>query len=105
MCYVERIPPVGQRAHLKVAQGHLCSKSSSTMYQLCTLRIARSLLWATVSSSEEQESLESPVVSVYPHSPWVSRRCNHSILKEISPEYSLEGLILKLRLQYFGNLM
>ena len=51
MCYVERIPPVGQRAHLKVAQGHLCSKSSSTMYQLCTLRIARSLLWATVSSS------------------------------------------------------
>ena len=33
------------------------------------------------------------------------RRSNHSILKEISPEYSLEGLILKLKLQYFGNLM
>ena len=34
-----------------------------------------------------------------------SRRCNQSILKEISPEYSLEGLMLKLRLQYFGHLM
>ena len=37
--------------------------------------------------------------------PWTPRRSNQSILKEISPEYSLEGLMLKLRLQYFGNLM
>ena len=37
--------------------------------------------------------------------PWPSRRCNRSILKEISPEYSLEGLMLKLKLQYFGPLM
>ena len=37
--------------------------------------------------------------------PWTARRCNQSILKEISPEYSLEGLMLKLRLQYFGHLM
>ena len=37
--------------------------------------------------------------------PWTTRRSNHSILKEISPEYSLEGLILKLKLQYFGHLM
>ena len=37
--------------------------------------------------------------------PWTARRSNQSILKEISPEYSLEGLILKLRLQYFGYLM
>ena len=37
--------------------------------------------------------------------PWTSRRSNQSILKEISPEYSLEGLMLKLRLQYFGHLM
>ena len=37
--------------------------------------------------------------------PWTARRPNQSILKEISPEYSLEGLILKLRLQYFGHLM
>ena len=37
--------------------------------------------------------------------PWTARRCNQSILKEISPEYSLEGLVLKLKLQYFGHLM
>ena len=37
--------------------------------------------------------------------PWTSRRSNQSILKEISPEYSLEGLIVKLKLQYFGHLM
>jgi len=37
--------------------------------------------------------------------PWNARRSNQSILKEISPEYSLEGLMLKLKLQYFGHLM
>ena len=37
--------------------------------------------------------------------PWISRRSNQSILKEISPEYSLEGLMLTLKLQYFGHLM
>ena len=38
-------------------------------------------------------------------SPWTARRSNQSILKEISPEYSLEGLMLKLKLQYFGHLV
>ena len=38
-------------------------------------------------------------------SPWTARRSNQSILKEISPVYSLEGLMLKLKLQYFGHLM
>ena len=37
--------------------------------------------------------------------PWTARRSSQSIVKEISPEYSLEGLILKLKLQYFGHLM
>ena len=37
--------------------------------------------------------------------PWTARRSNQSILKEISPEYSLEGLMMKLKLQYFGHLM
>ena len=37
--------------------------------------------------------------------PWTARRVNQSILKEISPEYSLEGLMLKLKLQYFGHQM
>ena len=37
--------------------------------------------------------------------PWTTRISNHSMLKEISPEYSLEGLMLKLKLRYFGHLM
>ena len=37
--------------------------------------------------------------------PWTARRSNKSVLKEISPEYSLEGLMLKLKLQYFGHLI
>ena len=37
--------------------------------------------------------------------PWTARRSNQSILKEINPEYSLDGLMLKLKLQYFGHLM
>ena len=37
--------------------------------------------------------------------PWTARRSNQSVLKEINPEYSLEGLMLKLKLQYFGYLM
>ena len=37
--------------------------------------------------------------------PWTARRFNQSILKEISPDYSLEGLVLKLKLQYFGHLL
>ena len=37
--------------------------------------------------------------------PWTARRSNQSILKEINPEYSLEGVILKLKLQYFGHLI
>jgi len=46
-----------------------------------------------------EKTLKSPLDS------WTPRRSNQSILKEISPEYSLEGLILKLKLQYFGHLM
>ena len=37
--------------------------------------------------------------------PWTARRSSQSVLKEISPEYSLEGLIMRLKLQYFGHLM
>ena len=37
--------------------------------------------------------------------PWTTKRSNQSVLKEINPEYSLEGLMLKLKLQYFGHLM
>ena len=49
--------------------------------------------------------LNEPCVGELLRVPWTARRSNQSILKEISPEYSLEGLMLKLKLQYFGPLM
>ena len=52
--------------------------------------------WCFWTSIQKEKSLESP---------WTARRSNQSILKEIHPEYSLEGLMLKLKLQYFGHLM
>ena len=50
-----------------------------------------------------EKTFESPLG--YKKIPWTTRRSNQSILKEISPEFSLEGLMLKLKLQYFGHLM
>ena len=55
-------------------------------------------------STEELMLLNCGVGETF-ESPWTARRSNQSILKEISPEYSLEGLMLKLKLQYFGQLM
>ena len=45
------------------------------------------------------------VLKIFLRVPWTTKRSNQSILKEISPEYSLEGLMLKVKLQYFGHLM
>jgi len=45
------------------------------------------------------------VLEEIPESLWTARRSNQSILREVNPEYSLEGLMLKLKLQYFGHLM
>ena len=60
----------------------------------------------TVKKSEHQriDALNSGVEN-FLRVPWTARRSNQSILKEISPEYSLEGLMLKLKLQYFVHLM
>ena len=60
-----------------------------------------------------KKSIKRKKFTNYPHigvgdsirTPWTARRSDQSILKEISPEYSLEGLMLKLKLQYFGHLM
>ena len=64
-------------------------------------------LWAFLTSIEHQRihAFELWCWRRLLRSPWTARRSNHSILKEINPEYSLEGLVLKLKLQYFGHLM
>ena len=69
----------------------------------------------TILMAESEEELKSFLIKVKEESekaglkllrvPWTARRSNQSILKEISPEYSLEGLMLKLKRQYFGHLM
>ena len=56
-------------------------------------------------STEELMLLKCGVREDFLRVPWTARRSNQSILKEISPEYSLEGLMLKLKLQYFGYMM
>ena len=55
--------------------------------------------------SAEELMLLNLVLQKTPESPWTARRSNQSILKEISPGISLEGMMLKLKLQYFGHLM
>ena len=52
-----------------------------------------------------EKTLESPLEILLRGCPWTARRSNQSILKEINPEYSLEELMLKMKLQYFGHLM
>ena len=61
----------------------------------------------TVKKAELQriDTFETVVLEKTLESPWIARRSNQSVLKEISPEYLLEGLMLKLKLQYFGHLM
>ena len=61
--------------------------------------------WITIVEHRRADAFELWYWRRLLRAPWTARRSNHSILKEISPEYSLEGLMLKLKLQYFGHLM
>ena len=61
--------------------------------------------WTIKKLSTEELMLLNCRVGENSRVPWTARRSNQSILKKIGPEYSLEGLMLKLRLQYFGHLM
>ena len=53
----------------------------------------------------QESGLTEIIPLIYISAPWTARRSNQSILKKISPEYSLQGLMLKLKLQYFGHLV
>ena len=77
---------------------------------------ARILEWVVISSGESSQPRDPTCISCigrwilyhcrrFLRIPWTARRSNKSIAKEINPEYSLEGLMLKLKLQYFGHLM
>ena len=88
-----------------------CSLSGSSVHGISQARIQE---WVTISfsriSSQPSCCRRTDAFELWCwrrlfRIPWTARRSNQSILKEISPEYSLEGLMLKLKLQYFGHFM
>ena len=100
-------------AQSRIRLKRLCSSSSSSMY---TVKKGLSSQSCDFSSSVESWTIKNAEhwrIDAFElwcwrrllRVPWIARRSNQSILKEISPEYSLEGLMLKLKLQYLGHLM
>ena len=94
------------RQHIKKQRRYFTNKSLSS--QSCVF--SNSHVWMWELDYKESWVLKNwcfwtVVLEKTLESPWTARRSNQSILKEISPEYSLEGLILKLKLQYFDHLM
>ena len=61
--------------------------------------------WTIKKAEHEESMLLNGGIGEDSRVAWIARRASQSILKEVSPEYSLEGLMLKLKLQYFGHLM
>ena len=94
------------RQHIKKQTHHFANKVCIAkavvfpvvMYGYASWTIKKSECWRT-------DTLELLCWRRLLRVPWTARRLNQSILKEINPEYSLEGLLLKLKLQYFGHLM
>ena len=90
------------RQHIKKQRHHFANKGpSSQSYGFSSSHVC----W-TIKKAEHQriDAFELWCWRRLSRDPWTSRRSNQSILKEINPEYSLEGLMLKLKLQYFGHL-
>ena len=93
--------------HIKKQRHCFANKGPSSQ----SYRFSSSHVWmwelGTIKKAERQriDAFELRCWRRFLRVPWAARRSNPSILKEISPEYSLEGLMLKLKLQYFGHLM
>ena len=96
------------RQHIKMQRHHLADKGpSSQSYGFSSSHVWMGCESWTIKKAECQrtDGFELWCWRRLLRIPWTSRRSNQSILKEISPEYSLEGLMLKLQLQCFGHLM
>ena len=95
------------RQHVKKQRQHFADKSAfSKSYGFFSVVMYRCESWTT----KKAECLRIDAFKLWRwrglfRVPWTARRSNQSILKEINPEYSLEGLMLKLKLHYFGHLM
>ena len=94
------------RQHIKKQRHYFANKGpSSQSYDFSSSHVWMWELDYKESWTPENWCFWTVVLKKTLDSPWTTRRSNQSILKEISPEYSLEGLMLKLKLQYFGCLM
>ena len=94
------------RQHIKKEAHTLLTKVYLVKAMVCPIVMYRCESW-TIKKAEHWriDAFELLCWKRLLRVPWTSRRSNQSILKEISPEYSLEGVMLKLKLQYFGHLM
>ena len=77
----------------------------STKVHLVKAMVFPVWMWEWTIEKAERQRIDGFELWCWRRVPWTARRSSQSILKEISPEYSLEGLMLKLKLQYFGHLM
>ena len=94
------------RQHIKKQRHHFTDKGQTVKAMVFPIVMYGSKSW-TIKKAEHQrtDALELWVWRRLLRVPWTAGRSNKSILKEISPEYSLEGIMLKLKLQYCGHLM
>ena len=94
------------RQHIKKQRHHFTSKGpSSQSYGFSSGQVWMGELDCKGNRTPKNWCFWTVVLEKTLESPWTVKRSNQSILKEVSPEYSLEGLMLKLKLQYFGHLM
>ena len=93
------------RQHIKKQRHYFVNKGLSSKAMVFPLVMYRRESWTIKKAEHRIDAFELWCWRRLLRVPWTARRSNQSILKEISPEYSLEGLMLKLELQYFGHLM
>ena len=87
---------------------HRCSFQAFDCFVIASILLAKATWFSLKSEKDEHQRIDVFELWCWRkllRVPWTARRSNQSILKEISPEYSLERLMLKLKLQYFGHLM
>ena len=109
---IKRLLLLGQKA-MTNPDSILKSRDITFLTKVCLLKamILKVVMYGcescTIKKAEHQriDAFELWCLRRLSRVPWTGKKSNQSILKEISPEYSLEGLILKLKLQYFGHLM
>ena len=93
------------RQHIKKQRHYFVNKGPSSQGYVFPVVMYRCENWTIKKAEHRIDAFELWCWRRLLRVPWTARRSNNSILKEVGPEYSLEGLMLKLKLQYFGHLI